>query len=180
MNKGWARLKRARQKLILEIVSSKKVATQEELARELSRAGLAATQSSVSRDVVELGLTKANGHYAAPEAALPVGGTILSMDTAGENLIVIKTEVGQAQPAALAIDRSDFLEIVGTVAGDDTILIAVKNLAAQRLAMKRILKLFARPPRRAPRTRSDIAAGPRLRTAPGQPVLSRRRRQQSA
>jgi transcriptional regulator of arginine metabolism len=136
----------ARRQKILEIISSRPIATQQQLAAQLSRGGFAATQSSVSRDIVRLGLTKLDGYYVAPEDAVRVGGPVVAIDTAGDNLIVVKTEVGLAQPAALTIDRASVAEIVGTVAGDDTILIAVKNAAAQRLAMKKIVKLFA-PPR---------------------------------
>jgi transcriptional regulator of arginine metabolism len=133
----------ARHQAILEIISAKAIATQQELASHLSRRGFAATQSSVSRDIVKLGLTKLDGYYVAPEDAVSVGGPITGIDTAGDNIIVVKTDVGLAQPAALTIDRASIDEIVGTVAGDDTILIAVKNAAAQRLAMKKIIKLFA-------------------------------------
>jgi len=132
---------------MLEIINRKPIATQQELAAELSRRGFEVNQSSVSRDIVKLGLAKLDGYYAAPEAAFNVGGPVTSIDTAGDNLIVIKTEVGLAQPAALTIDRAGITEIVGTVAGDDTILIAIKNAAAQRVALKKLLKLFA-PPRR--------------------------------
>ena len=132
-----------RQQAILEIISGKPISTQQELASQLSRRGFAATQSSVSRDIVKLGLTKLEGYYVAPEAVVNVGGPVTALDTAGDNLIVVKTEVGLAQPAALTIDRASIDEIVGTVAGDDTILIAVKNAAAQRLALKKIIKLFA-------------------------------------
>ena len=131
-----------RHQKILEIISATQIATQQELAAHLSRRGFAATQSSVSRDIVKLGLTKLDGYYVAPENALKVGGPVTGIDTAGDNIIVVKTEVGLAQPAALTIDRASIDEIVGTVAGDDTILIAVKNVAAQRLAMKKIVKLF--------------------------------------
>ena len=132
-----------RHREILEIISSKPVATQQELAVQLSRRGFAATQSSVSRDIVKLGLSKLDGRYVAPEDAVTVGGPVTEIDTAGDHIIVVKTEVGLAQPAALTIDRAEIGEIVGTVAGDDTILIAVRNGAAQRLAMKKIVKLFA-------------------------------------
>jgi transcriptional regulator of arginine metabolism len=71
---------------------------------------------------------------------------------------VIKTEVGLAQPAALTIDRAGINEIVGTVAGDDTILVAIKNEAAQRAAMKKLVKLFA-PPRRRSRDAATRATG---------------------
>lgn len=132
----------SRQQKILEIINAKPVATQQELAAHLSKRGFAATQSSVSRDIVKLGLTKVDGYYVAPEAAVKVGGPLTSIDTAGDNIIVVRTEVGLAQPAALTIDRAAIAEIVGTVAGDDTIIIAVKNGAAQRLAIKKMVGLF--------------------------------------
>ena len=128
---------------ILEIVSKNQIATQHDLAAQLARSGFAATQSSVSRDIVRLGLTKVDGFYVAPKEAVNIGGPVTAIDTAGDNLIVVKTDVGLAQPAALTIDRANIGEIVGTVAGDDTILIAVKNATAQRLAVKKIVKLFA-------------------------------------
>ena len=132
-----------RHQAMLDIISRKPIATQQELAGELSRRGFAVNQSSVSRDIVKLGLAKLDGRYVAPEAALKFGGPVTAIDTAGDNLIVIKTDVGLAQPAALTIDRAGINEIVGTVAGDDTILVAIKNVAAQRVAMKKIVKLFA-------------------------------------
>ena len=136
-------INRSRHQKILEIISAKPVATQRELASHLSRRGFAATQSSVSRDIVKLGLTKLDGYYVAPEQAVKAGGPVIAIDTAGDNIIVVRTEVGLAQPAALTIDRAGIREIVGTVAGDDTILIAVRNVAAQRLAIKKIVSLFA-------------------------------------
>lgn len=142
---------------ILEIISAKPVATQQELAAALARRGFAATQSSVSRDIVKLGLTKVDGFYVAPEHALKLGGPVAAIDTAGDNIIVVKTDVGLAQPAALTIDRAGIDEIAGTVAGDDTILIAVKNAAAQRLAMKKIVKLFAPSPARSRSARNRTA-----------------------
>jgi len=147
---------------ILEIISKNQVATQQDLAAELARSGFAATQSSVSRDIVRLGLTKVDGYYVAPKDAVNVGGPVTAIDTAGDNLIVVKTDVGLAQPAALTIDRANIGEIVGTVAGDDTILIAVKNAAAQRLAVKKIVKLFAPRPLR---TRGASKPSEKNRTA---------------
>jgi transcriptional regulator of arginine metabolism len=135
-------MKKERQQAILEIISDGRFATQQELAAELEARGIEATQSSVSRDIAELGLIKINGHYAAPNPEDLGAERLESIDTAGNNLIVVRTEVGQAQPAALAIDGAAFPEIVGTVAGDDTILVAVKNEAAQRIAIRKILELF--------------------------------------
>jgi len=153
-------MKRQRQAKILEIVSGNRIATQQDLAEELARRGFAVTQSSMSRDIAELGLAKLNGYYVAPESELAGSGTINGLDTAGDNLIVIKTEVGLAQPIALTIDREHIAEIVGTLAGDDTILVAVKNAAAQRVALKKIVKLFTASPRREIASRRTQGARP--------------------
>ena len=141
-------MKKQRHAKILEIVSGSRIATQQDLASELARRGFVVTQSSTSRDIAELGLAKLNGYYVAPESELAGRGPINGLDTAGDNLIVIKTEVGLAQPTALTIDREHIAEIVGTLAGDDTILVAVKNAAAQRVALKKIVKLFTAASRR--------------------------------
>ena len=138
-------MKKSRQEKILEVIGARRIATQQELTDELRRRGIESTQSSISRDIVELGLIKVNGYYAAPRPAIVEGGLIIDVNTAGDNLLVIRTEIGQASPVAIAIDRANIEEIVGTVAGDDTILIAVKNEAMQRAAMKKIVKLFAAP-----------------------------------
>lgn len=141
--------KKKRQQEILEIISARRISTQEELTEELANRGLAATQPSVSRDIVELDIVKAGGFYIVPRQPVVATGPVLEIDTAGDNLIVVRTETGQAQPAGLTIDRAKFSEIVGTVAGDDTIMIAVKNSAAQRLAIKKIVKLFTAKAARA-------------------------------
>jgi transcriptional regulator of arginine metabolism len=131
--------------MILEIISGKRISNQHELVAELQRTGVKTTQSSVSRDIARLGLIKLNGYYAVPTPEVLAGGPIVSIETAGDCLIVIKTEIGQASPTALKIDREDIDEIVGTVAGDDTILIAVKNASSQRVAIKKIMELFSKP-----------------------------------
>lgn len=149
-------MKRIRQQKILEIVAASRVATQDELAKELARRGIDATQSSVSRDLAELKLIKSNGYYTVPETAASLSGPVVAIETAGDNLIVVKTEVGLAQPAALTIDRAKLDEVVGTVAGDDTILIAVKNAGAQQAAIGKIAALFQNagsPHRRGPSRR---------------------------
>jgi transcriptional regulator of arginine metabolism len=135
-------MKTERQQKIIEIIGARRVATQQQLARELRRRGIEATQSSVSRDIVELGLTKLQGRYTAPPAVF-AGSPIVAVETAGDNLIVIKTVIGQASATALAIDQANVSDVVGTVAGDDTLFVAVKNLDGQRAAIKQITRLFA-------------------------------------
>jgi transcriptional regulator of arginine metabolism len=136
-------MKSDRQKQILEIIKAHPVATQEELVKRLAGRGIEATQSSVSRDIVELRLAKFNGSYVAPETnGLGAVALHVELDTAGDNLIILKTDVGQAQPVALKIDYANITAIVGTLAGDDTVFIAVKDRANQKAAMQAIKKLF--------------------------------------
>jgi transcriptional regulator of arginine metabolism len=136
-------MKKERQRIILELIQSQQVATQQELVDLLVSRNIEATQSSVSRDIVELKLTKVNGFYVAADSLQMMTLPTIELDTAGDNLIVLKTNIGQAQPTALKIDGEKIKEIVGTLAGDDTVFIAVKNAADQRAAMKAIAKLFA-------------------------------------
>jgi transcriptional regulator of arginine metabolism len=156
-------MNQSRQQAILEIISDKRIANQQELVAELNRIGIATTQSSVSRDIARLGLIKLNGHYAAPRPEALPAGPILSIETAGDCIVVIKTEIGQASPTALKIDQAAIGEVIGTVAGDDTMLIAVKNAAAQQIAIKKIMELFSTPepiarPVRGPSTQADATA----------------------
>jgi len=137
--------KERRQQKILSLIRAKPVGTQGELAQLLDRAGFAATQSGVSRDLVELGIVKRRGRYVAPEAAAAKGAGargLLSLVTAGDSLIVARCEPGLASAVAVEIDRASLSEIVGTLAGEDTIFAAVENRKSQRAAIKKIWELF--------------------------------------
>lgn len=136
-------MKKRRQDKILKLIKSHSIATQQELVEKLAEHRIEATQSSVSRDIVELRLTKANGHYVAPQAAPALALPAIEIDTAGDNLIVLKTDIGQAQLVAVKIDATNIKEIVGTLAGDDTIFIATKDRLSQHAAIKALNKLFA-------------------------------------
>ncbi|HET6893477.1 MAG TPA: hypothetical protein VFH31_20430, partial [Pyrinomonadaceae bacterium] len=116
--------KAARQKRILSLIRARPIATQDELRSLLERAGLSATQSSVSRDLEELGVVKHHGHYTVPQTNGAAARGLLSLDMAGDNLIVARTEPGLASAVAVEIDRAAMSEIVGTIAGEDTIFIA--------------------------------------------------------
>ena len=135
-------MKHQRQEKLLELVRTRHLKTQADLVEALQDVGLDATQSIVSRDVTELGITKANGFYTLPQVRNGQSGFI-SVDRAGDALLVVKTEIGLAQPVALTIDRAKIPEIVGTIAGDDTIFVAVKEAHDQRLAMRQIIELFS-------------------------------------
>ena len=131
-----------RQKKILSLIQAKPIGTQAELKAHLERAGVPATQSSVSRDLEELGVVKHHGHYTLPRSNGAAARGLLSLDLVGEVLVVAKTELGLASAAAVQIDGAALPEIVGTLAGEDTIFIAVHDHKAQRAAVKKIWQLF--------------------------------------
>jgi transcriptional regulator of arginine metabolism len=134
--------KDSRQKKILSLIRAKPISTQDELKSLLERAGMAATQSSVSRDLEELGVVKHRGHYAVPRANGAAARGLLSLDLSGDNLVIARTEPGLASAVAVEIDGAAISEIVGTLAGEDTIFVAVKDQKDQRTVMKKIWELF--------------------------------------
>src|SRR5687768_16118642 len=103
--------KETRQQRILSLIRAKRIGTQEELTAYLERAGVFATQSSVSRDLVELGVVKHHGHYTLPKSSNGNGRGLLSLDPAGEVLIVAKCDSGMASAVAVEIDREGIAEI---------------------------------------------------------------------
>ena len=125
--------KLSRQKTILELLDEGPIASQEELQKLLHRRGLDAGQATLSRDIRELGLVKSAGGYSLPGREL-VREFVTSV-RAAQNLLVTKTSIGSAQPVAAALDEENWPEAIGTIAGDDTILIVCQNTrAAGRLA----------------------------------------------
>jgi transcriptional regulator of arginine metabolism len=130
MNKSF------RQAQILRIVRAKGIFTQEELARELSELGVHSTQVTLSRDIREIGLVKtAEGYRSLPsERRGPSLGSIMDEYAedirVAQNMVVIRTSPGSASSLAIAIDREDLKEVVGTVAGDDTVLVVTLDAEA--------------------------------------------------
>ena len=136
-------LKDLRQKKILSLIQARPVGTQSELRSLLERSGVSATQSSVSRDLEELGVVKHHGRYTVPRSNGAAARGLLSLDLAGDNLVIARTEPGLASAVAVQIDSNGISEIVGTLAGEDTIFVAVNDRKDQRVAMKKIWELFA-------------------------------------
>lgn len=135
--------KEQRQTTILKLITANQIGRQEELAEILEKKGFSVTQSSVSRDLLELGIIKISGYYALPQKpreAMVFG--LLSLEIAGENLVVAKCEAGLASACAVRIDASQIEEVIGTIAGDDTIFIAVRGQKEQKAVLKRIWELF--------------------------------------
>ena len=136
--------KQDRHNLIVKLIENERIARQDVLALKLAHNGFNVTQASVSRDLEELGIVKADGFYAlpkAPVAAMEFG--LRSLETAGDNLVVGKCDSGLASAITVRIDAAHLDEIVGTIAGDDTIFIAVTGAERQTLAMKKIWEIFA-------------------------------------
>lgn len=134
--------KDVRQRKLLSLIKAKPFGSQAELRDSLERAGVAATQSSLSRDLEELGIVKHRGHYMVPKSNGAARRGLLSLDLSGENLVIARTEPGLASAVAVEIDAAVLSEIVGTLAGEDTIFVAVRDHGAQRMAMKKIWELF--------------------------------------
>src|SRR5688572_13707314 len=134
--------KHARQQKILSLIQAKPIGTQEDLRALLENAGMPATQSSVSRDLEELGIVKYHGHYTLPRANGASARGLLSLDQAGDSLVIARTLPGLASAVAVEIDAAAIAEVVGTIAGEDTIFIAVRDAKAQRLTIKQIWELF--------------------------------------
>lgn len=135
--------KELRQTTILKFITTKSVGRQDEIVGYLEKKGFSVTQSSVSRDLDELGIIKVNGAYSLPtkpKNAIALG--LLSIETAGENLIVAKCEAGLASAICVRIDNTRINEIVGTIAGEDTIFIAVNGKEAQKEVIKTIWGMF--------------------------------------
>ena len=144
--------KLSRHAAIRDLVSREEISNQDEMRRRLYRQGHRVTQATLSRDIHELGLVKTSEGYKLPqgeesELHLPsierlIQTFVYEVKTA-QNLVVIKTSAGSAQPVSAAIDAEEWEEVVGTIGGDDTILaISPDARSAEKLA-QRLRKYFA-------------------------------------
>ncbi len=142
MNKSY------RQGQILKLIRSRHLHTQEDLARALRAAGIPATQVTLSRDIRELGLVKTVDGYSqgVPENAAP-GADVATLVREfvrdirlAQNLLVLRTPPGHANAVAVALDKADWPEITGTVAGDDTILIVAPDVRTAETVRSKFLK----------------------------------------
>jgi transcriptional regulator of arginine metabolism len=148
-------MKARRQAIILELVEREALHNQEQLRRRLRQRGFDATQATISRDITELGLVKraGDGAYqrpsdgdASPESARTAleraAGAFLRTASRVQQLVVVRTGRGQAQALAEAIDRAQLDEAVGTIAGDDTILVIARD-ARRAASLARRLEGYA-------------------------------------
>ena len=149
-------MKFQRQAKILELIETNEIETQEELAQKLQESGYRVTQATVSRDIRELRLTKVPSESGRQRYVVMQNPSTtfsdkyirilkdgyVSMDMA-QNILVIKTVSGMAMAVAAALDAIHFHEIVGCIAGDDTIMCAVRSVDDTILVMDKIKKLVA-------------------------------------
>jgi len=148
-------MKTLRQVKIIEIIKENEIKTQQEIVRRLAERGYKVTQATVSRDIKELGLVKVPTSDGGYKYAFPVPDafpgellrlqrlfkdTVLSSDYS-ENFIVIKTIAAGAQPVASAIDKLDEKEIMGTIAGDDTVLVLVRRKEKTKEVLEKLESL---------------------------------------
>lgn len=145
--------RRKRHLKILELISTRSVRTQEELADALVADGWQVTQSSVSRDIASLRLVKVDGAYRKAPASSSrvrdpdeqrIAEGVLTAEPAGAAMVVVHTPPGEANRVGIALDRLAWPEIIGTIAGDDTIFLAVSNEAAQKRVLRRIKEIERR------------------------------------
>ncbi len=137
---------------IAELVRARRVHSQLELSELLSRGGIEVNQATLSRDLRDMGLLKGPGGYELPNAQplaeaddslalyAAVHGWMSSVVAAG-NLVVLKTPIGSASPLAIALDQAGWPEIVGTIAGDDTILVVARSTSAARSVVRNLNEL---------------------------------------
>jgi transcriptional regulator of arginine metabolism len=143
MNKSF------RQGQILKLIRSKEVYTQDELARELVQVGIQTTQVTLSRDMRELGLVKTAEGYRqlqaetpGPDLAAAANEYLLDIRVA-QNLVVLRTSPGNANSLAIAVDREELDEVVGTIAGDDTILVITTDNNSANHFRQRMLEMIS-------------------------------------
>jgi transcriptional regulator of arginine metabolism len=148
--------KRDRQKRILELIEERPIYTQEELSELLRAEGYEVTQATVSRDVTELkigkvgkaggkqkysAMIKGDDRHLSAKYARVLRDGFLSMDNA-QNILVIRTVAGMAMAVAAAIDAMSMKEVVGSIAGDDTIMVAIRTTEETKVVMDKLRTLL--------------------------------------
>ena len=143
MNKNY------RQSQILKIIRTRNVHTQEELASQLKARGIPAAQVTLSRDIRDLGLVKTQDGYRqiVPEQAGPslatVAAEFLQDIRVAQNLVVLKTAPGHASSLAIALDQAAWSEVVGTIAGDDTVLVVAPDHSTAKSVRDKLMYFVA-------------------------------------
>jgi transcriptional regulator of arginine metabolism len=143
-------VRQERKKAIRELLEREVVHGQEEIVERLRARGIEVGQACISRDLRELGVAKVGGVYRLSGAVAPpppataldlVGRLVVGVSPAGPHLLVVKTAVGGAAPVGIAVDKAAWPEVVGTLAGDDTLFIATRGLREQQRVRERLSTL---------------------------------------
>ncbi|MQA01571.1 MAG: arginine repressor [Streptosporangiales bacterium] len=161
----WPATKTARQQYIVEVLSRREVRSQSDLAEQLAEVGIAATQTTLSRDLEELGAVRVRNTAGVLVYALPgeggdrtpravpdapsqagsrlakVCGELLVSAVASANLVVLRTPPGAAQFFASALDHAELDDVIGTIAGDDTVLVIARDADGGGVIADRMLAL---------------------------------------
>ena len=149
-SENWA----VRQTAIRDILASATIRSQAELASRLQQFGFSVTQSSVSRDLAEMHAFKIDGRYVAAtgHGATPLQlaagetdlalGDVLDVQAAGPYLLVVRTPAGRAASVAIVLDQVQWPEIIGTIAGDDTVFVATDGRGSRERLQARLTKVI--------------------------------------
>ena len=137
-----------RQGQILKLIRSKRISTQDELAQELRNLGVSATQVTLSRDIRDLRLVKTREGYQemAPEETGPqfplLAAEFVQDVRIAQNLVILKTAPGHANSVAVALDQEEWPEVVGTIAGDDTILLIAPDNSTAEVVQEKLMAIL--------------------------------------
>lgn len=147
--------KKERQNILLELIGRYEIDTQEELTEKLNERNIAVTQATVSRDINELNLVKVAGKAkkykyarveiesdALSEKDINLFREITASVTCANNLIVVKTLVGNANAAGMIVDKINIPQVLGSIAGDDTLLIVTKSNRDAEIMLKRLKEMM--------------------------------------
>ncbi len=156
-----------RQAALMRLIRSRPMGNQEQIVALMRHEGFQVTQASVSRDIRDLGLVKLAGRYVSAEQALTVStgdahtelevGLITGLEPVGANLVIVKTRPGAASPVAVVLDREMAESIAGTIAGDDTVFVAVRSRCDQGRVVARLNAWLHHAPTDVAATLSDGA-----------------------
>lgn len=148
--------KRDRQTRIIDMIAEYEIETQEELTKRLQEEGYKVTQATVSRDINELKISKVQTGNGKQKYSATAGGpdahlagkyirvlrdAFISMDNA-QNILVVRTVSGMAMAVAAALDAMNMKEVVGSIAGDDTIMMAIRTTAETKVVMDKIREII--------------------------------------
>jgi transcriptional regulator of arginine metabolism len=146
--------KRSRQAMILDLVGRREVSSQQDLAALLAAGGVGVTQSTLSRDIRELGLVKVRGRYRSARAAAEADAgprqealraslrqLVVASGVSG-NIVMVKTPPGHAHSLGVVLDGTAWPEVLGTVAGDDTVFVLLRRPSQGRRLLRRIEELL--------------------------------------